>query len=527
MIATRRGLAVLALLAGALLVVLVIDVLTRARPADRTLVPGFDEASVVRLGWTAHPVGPYLTIERTIDRTNDKPAATPWRRTAPSRGAVEQAPIASMLATLRGARWHRSEARDPREDAVHLAIDHAGTRTELWIGRPIDATEQAWIGIGDRRFLVDAWVARALTPSPIDLAIRTPLAGIANVDTYSVDGRSLGGQPRAIAATQSTRGLVLDPGFVTELERALAELTIDADPVAPVTPISDGIEIAMAGTKVTLAKAPGSGCETRVYLAASTGDGCVALANAEVVWGLVARLANPAGAIASRALVPVGVRVVTLVDGAALDVTRRPTIDGADVDAEQIVALMTVLRSPVDGTDVIPAPTGASIGTLGIKTGGGDLVVDLYPSNVAMRRGEAVALRLSPEAFAILARGGAAYRDRTPWSEDPTTIAEIAIDAVTYRRGAVLGEWTRVPAGPSDAASIDALVTALARPHVVGVAPTTVVRGRRIRLVVRPPVGAEKTHTLELGTASAAGCPAAIDTTSILLPVEICRLVPR
>ncbi len=525
MIATRRGLAVLALLAGALLVVLVVDVVTRARPADRTLLPGFEEASVVRLGWTAHPVGPYLTIERTIER--DKTAATPWRRTAPSPGAVEQAPIASLLATLRGARWHRSEARDPREDAVHLAIDHAGSRTELWIGRPIDSSEQAWIGIGKRRFLVDAWVARTLTPSPLDLAIRTPLAGIGNVDAYRVADLGLGGQPRAIAATPTTRGLVLDPGFVAELERSLAELAIEADPVGPVAQI-DGIEIAMAGTRVTLAKGLGHGCETRVYLAASTGDGCVALAKAEVVWGLVARLVSPAPeAIASRALVPIGVRTVTLVDGATLDVTRRPTIDGGDVDAQQIAVLMTVLRSPVDGTDVVTAPTSTRIGTLAIKTGGGDLILDLHANNLAMRRGEAVALRLSPEAFAILERGGAAYRDRTPWSEDPTTIAEIAIDAVTYRRGAVLGEWTRVPAGPSDAASIDALVTALARPHVIGVAPTTVVRGRRIRLVVRPPVGAEKTHTLELGAATAAGCPAVIDTSSILLPVEICRLVPR
>ncbi len=521
MIATRRGLVALAAIAGALLVILVVDLARRDGPVDRTLVPGFDETTVTRLGWTAHPVGPYLTVERGTGQ--------PWRRTAPSQGAVEQAPIASLLATLRGARWHRSEKRDPREDSAstHLAVDHAGGRLELWVGRPLADADQAWIRIGDRSYLVDAWVTHALLPSPLDLAIRTPLAGIANVPEYTIDGVHVEGSPRRIAphprpSTASTSYLVLDPAFVGELERSLAELAIDT---LPSTPMGHGeaIAIEMAGTRVSL----GGACEQRVYLAATTGDGCVPRDAADAVRRLVEKLHGPPAAIGSRAPVPVGIEWVTLVDDKKLDLRKRPTIDGADANPAEVAVLMTVLRSPVDASDVVVAPTTKPIGALAIGTQQDGIVLALHPGNLVQRAEEPIALRLAPDAFAVLLRGASAYRDATPWREEPTTIDEIAIDGVTYQRGPVLGEWVRTPAGPSDAASIDALVRALAEPRVLGVAPATVVTRRTIHLHVRPPVGDEKTHTIELGAPIAAGCPAKIDSTSVLLPVEICRLVPR
>lgn len=515
MIATRRGLVVLALIAGALVVALVIDLATLDRPADRTLVPGFDDASAVRLGWTAHPVGPYLTLERA--------KGAPWRRTAPTPGAVEQSPVQSLLATLRGARWHRSEERDAREDGVHLAIDHAAGRTELWIGRPTEGSDQAWIRIGERSYLVDAWVTRALLPSPLDLAIRTPLAGIPTVPEYTVDGVRIEGSPRRITrTTPPTWSLVLDPAYVAELERGLAELAIEELPPAPMGH-GEVLTIEMAGTRVSL----GGPCQQRVYLAASTGDGCVSRASSDAVRSLVEELHGPPAAIVARMPVPVGVQEITFVDGKKLDLRKRARVDGADANVEAVIALMTVLRSPVDAADVVAAPTTKPTHTLAIGTQNDDIELELHPGNLVHRTGEPVALRLAPEAFALLLRGAAAYKDRTPWREDPTTIDEITIDATTWKRGAVLGEWIRTPAGPSDAASIDALVRALAEPRVIGVAPATVARGRRIRLVVRPPVGGETSHTLALGSPTAAGCPAKIDTTTLLLPVEICHLVPR
>lgn len=542
MIATRRGLVVLAAIAGALLVVLAIDLARRSAPMDRSLVPGFDETSVVRLGWTAHPVGPYLTLERSKGQ--------PWRRTAPSPGAVEQAPIESLLAALRGARWHRAEsrdARDAREHATHLAVEHASGRLELWIGRTDAPSEQAWIGIGDRRYLVDAWVARALVPSPIEVAVRAPLAPIASAPAYTIDGVRIEAWPRRLVphpspgATSSlgslVGSLVLDPAFVAELERALAELAIDAFPPAPMghgaaTPsrsaarpaFAGAITIDMGGTRVSL----GGPCEQRVYLAATTGDGCVPRAQADAVAALVEKLRGPRAAIASRAPVPVGVRSVTLVGGATLDLEKRPTIDGVDASDEAVATLMTVLRSPVEPTEVVPAPATSPVGTLAlVDERGNDLVLALHRDNLVVRAGESIALRLGSDAFAVLLRGASAYRDPTPWTEEPTMIEQITIDGVTWTRGAVIGEWTRTPAGPSDAASIEALVTALARPRVLGVASGTVAMTRRIELVVRPPVGAAKTHTLEVGAPTVAGCPAKIGATSLLLSVEICRLVPR
>jgi hypothetical protein len=528
-IASRRGLAVLAVLACVLLVVLVVDVVRRDAPRDRTLVPGFDESSVVRLGWTAHPVGPYLTLERAKGGS--------WRRTAPTPGAVEQTPVQSLLATLRGARWHRVKERDPREDSMaHLAIDHARGRIELWIGRAPVGDAQTWIGIGDRSYLVDAWVTRALMPSPLDLAISAPLAAIASAPAYTIDGVRIEGSPRRLAPRASTSpptspttagAFVLDPAFVGELERALADLVIDDLPRAPMGH-GEVTTIEMPGTRVAL----GGPCESRVYLGATTGDGCVPREKADAVVALVAKLHTPT-AIVARAPVPVGVESVTFADGKTLDLRKRPTVDGADANLDEVMALMTVLRTPVDPSDVVAissTPSSSkdtSIGTLAIGTGRDTIQLVLLRGNLVAREGEPFALRLAPDAFAVLQRGAAAYKELTPWREEPTTIDEIAIDGVTWKRGAVLGEWIRIPAGPSDAASIEALVRALAEPRVLGVAPTTFVDGKRVRLVVRPPVGGEKSHTLVIGAPIAAGCPAKIDASTILLPVEICRLVPR
>jgi hypothetical protein len=526
-IATRRGLAVLAAIAIVLIAVLVLD-LTRSRgPTDRTLVPGFDEASVVRMQWTAHPVGPYLTLERAPSAAKNGP----WKRTAPTPGAVEQAPIASLLATLRGARWHRSEARDPREDSVaNLAIEYAGKHLELWIGRPIENSEQAWIGIGDRKFLVDAWVARALVPSPLDLAVKTPFAGIANVDRYTIDGITISGRPRRmIAPGAQDRTFLVDPAISDAIERALSELAIESMSSAPIAH-DNAIAISMAGTHASL----GGECEQRVYLAASTGDGCVAREKSDAVRLLVEKLHRPVAELAARAPVPVGIDRVLWrapppsgLHRATLDLAKRPMLDFKPADESAVAALMTVLRSPVDPADVVPAPTTKPIDVFDLDVGAEKLQLELHPGNLVHRDDEPIALRLSPEAFAILSRDPMTLVDQTPWREEPTTVDEITIDHVTWKRGGVLGEWVRTQAGASDPASIERLVTLLAQPRVLGVASAPVVGGRTITLVVRPPVGDPISHTLVLGTAIAAGCPAQIDHANLLLPVEICRLVPR
>lgn len=514
MIATRRGLAVLALILGALGFVLAVDLWRRTGPTERTLVPGFDERSVVRLGWTAHPIGPYLTVERA--------AGAPWRRTAPTPGAVEQAPIASLLATLRGARWHRTRERDRKEEILALLeVDHAHGRLELWIGRPIEGSEQAWISIDDRSYLVDAWVTRSLVPSVLDLAITAPLATIASAPEYTVDGARLVHDLGTGNARLADPPLVLDPAFVATLERTLAELVIDTLP-AQAAVHGEAITIRMAGTTVAL----GGPCEQRVYLAASTGDGCVPRAAADAVRAAVAPLRGRYADIAARMLVPAGVRRVVLADGSALDLARRPLIEGRDADQDRVAQLMLALRSPVDASDVVAAPTTPPIATLTVAHAQGELAIELHAGGVVRRRGEPVALRVPPAAAAILALGKDAYADRTPWREEPTTITAISVDDVTYQRGAVLGEWTRTPAGPTDGASLEAFAQALATPRVVGPA-ANLARGRRIRVVVRPPMGGETSHTLEVGAATAAGCPAKIGTDTVLLADEICRLVPR
>jgi hypothetical protein len=49
----------------------------------------------------------------------------------------------------------------------------------------------------------------------------------------------------------------------------------------------------------------------------------------------------------------------------------------------------------------------------------------------------------------------------------------------------------------------------------------------KITLVITPPVGAAIERTLELGAITTAGCPARVDTVTMVLPATVCHAVPR
>ncbi|HET9990489.1 MAG TPA: hypothetical protein VFQ65_18290, partial [Kofleriaceae bacterium] len=138
--------------------------------------------------------------------------------------------------------------------------------------------------------------------------------------------------------------------------------------------------------------------------------------------------------------------------------------------------------------------------------------------------GEAVALRITPGAGAILGRPASALLDTERWAEEPSTITALVLDGITYRRGAVLGEWSREPAGPLDPALVEALAQAAAKvraPARTGVAVTP----HHLRITFAPPVGGAVTRELALGAPSPSGCPAMLGSEPVTAPLALCTAV--
>jgi hypothetical protein len=171
------------------------------------------------------------------------------------------------------------------------------------------------------------------------------------------------------------------------------------------------------------------------------------------------------------------------------------------------------------------APPEAVRRTIELRDRSGQVIALELHRGVVVRRGESIGLRPAPGAWEAIARPAAAYRDDTLWREEPTTIHAIQIDAATYTRGAVIGEWTRAPAGPVDGAAIEALAGELASPHAPGIAlPGRSAPGtdfqpvHRIAITTAPPAGPPVTHTLEI----AASCAARADGAAVQLPAALC-----
>jgi hypothetical protein len=128
-------------------------------------------------------------------------------------------------------------------------------------------------------------------------------------------------------------------------------------------------------------------------------------------------------------------------------------------------------------------------------------------------------------------RSSTDYRDPTRWREDPTTISSLSLDDVTFTRGAVLGEWTRKPAGKPgdkfDAALVDALASALAtvraRPRQETTEHPRMLH--HVTLTITPPTGAPSTHKLEMGGTDPGGCAGTADGAAVELPLELCTAV--
>jgi hypothetical protein len=531
-IAGVRGLVVLALIGLALLVVLVVD---RGGPSvvDRAVVPRFDPAKVRQLVWTAPSGGEGPEVVRRGDG---------WT----GRGddaKLDTRAVDDLLSSLRGARWHR---RDPHRDIhVHrtLAVDGGTATHSISIGDKLAGTEQAWIRVdGGPALLVDDWLANLLDPGPLAFRDRAPLAAAASSTiTLEVAGKTV----ELHAQPWRTHDGLVAPALGDALATALAGLVL-----AGPAPRELGAPIAT----IALANGPrvqiGGACPQPEQIAISV-DGAGACIAASA-WGTARAageaLLHPAADVLDRRPAGFAIDHIGLV-GATLSLVRRPTLTfdnsalpsgsaaspgqarlggrGATspADPDRVAELVHTLAEP---GEPIAVPATAPAFTLSIAPVRGDaIVLDVFPDAVH-RRGEALALRITATARAILGRPATTLLDPERWAEDPSTITTLVLDDVTYHRGVVIGEWSREPAGALDPAIVEAVAQAAAKLRAPGrttTGPSSAATPHHLRITFAPPVGDAVTRELALGSPGPDGCPALLGTEPVTAPLSLCTAV--
>jgi hypothetical protein len=538
MIASWRGLAVAAAIAVALAGITAVELLRTngSGAVDRALVPGFDPARVTELIWE-RAGQPAIRAVRADER---------WELRAPGPIPADAGAIGDVLAALRGARWHRRGDSPPPH--ATLTVIAGGERHVLGIAAPIAGTEQSWIIRDGQGAVVDGWVARALDRDRLSLQVHRPLADAASARSIAVTGTagaSLAARPGAARGAGDAAGggrielriegmprrlvrpepLLLAPELAAALERALRDVAIVRIPDRPASGHGLAIEITGQAAAAAVAVELGGACPGApglVAVSGTAGDGCVEQAAADAVHAAVAALRQPPAAIVERRPVPFEPAHLALPDGAAL-ATSPPRVGDAAADVTRVAELLAALAAPAE---VVPRPAGPPIAhVIAIDRAGAGIALDLFADRVLARPGEPVALRPAPGAWSLLTRPSRELRDLTLWVEEPTTITALVVDGVRYQRGQVIGAWQRQPAGPVDAARIEALVAQLAAPRALGLLDGPLAAAHRVTLEVTPPAGAPVRHALELGASRGSRCAAHTGGDTVVLPPVICSEV--
>lgn len=513
MIATRRGLAILFAVAALLALLLVLDL--RRGPAetvDRTLVPGLDPDEITELTWDRSPL-PEVKVRIDGDH---------WTWSSGGANArAESRVIRDVLSALRAAHWHRRAEVDAAGRLNGQLVLTAGTTSRvIGIGTPLAGTEQTWLVIGDHALLVDSWVARALEPEPLALRVRHPIEDVTRLPILSFGDVhhevQLAGSEQLLP-----HHLRMRDDVVARAHRALEGLEI-VRLSRPAPETADYLYINTA--PVVRLRATCVDDPSLAWLASELGDGCIRRAAYDEVEAVIDLLAGPPDQITEPRPMPAPLDRITLADGAMVRLDGRLTVDDKPADPTAVAELLAVLATPADVTTTGETSAGRRL-LLDVR-GGATVTLELLGANLIRREGEPRALRLTPAAYTILTRGRAELADRSVWNEEPTTITALMIDTVLYTRGAVIGEWTRSPPGPVDAARVEALVAALASPRRAPEVEASSIT-HRITLTVTGPTGPPIQHELAIGARRPGGCIATTATATVGLPAPLCASIDQ
>jgi hypothetical protein len=488
MIASRRGVAILAAIAAVLAIWVAVDLSSSTAPVDRALVPGFDPSRVTRLVW------PDVEAIRTGDT---------WKQ-----GSIplDADAIADVLRTLQAARWHRrASASSAGQVRRTLQVDH----TQIGIGRALEGTDQVWLVIDGEAVLVDGWVARALDRTLLDLRVRHPLASVPRAQALSISTGlhtiELAGRPRRYA-----NGPLADAAALRPLEDQLAALEVVAIP----DKVSGARTAEVHADAVALEiRGPCTGHPELLAESGTYGEGCIrAGAWHDVAHAFDVRFGEQR-AVDLRP-VPVEPTTATLLDGTVITFGPPPRAGDHDADRDRVSELHAALTHAGTRADSTAPP----LGTIAIvDRAGAHWDVEVLPGNLVRRVVDQIVLTAPTD---ILQRSGAMYLDPTRWSEDRFAVTAITLDGVTYTRGAVVGEWTRTPPGAVAPDKLEALAAALAtvRAPLATEAPKP---RHEVTVKLAPPVGEPATHVLEVGT----GCAGTVDGQRVRFEPALCAAI--
>ena len=508
MISDLRAIAVLVLL------VLVLGVsLIGGSPTwspNRVVMPAFDPAAIRALRWSRPDASPPIVL--SADGVH-------W--TGTEGLLVDPRFISDLFSSLRSARWHRRDSGAHHTFRRTLAISSDDSTSTIDLGEQLEGTGQVWLRINGARdvLLVDGWLAKLVDPAPIDPYERFPFATAGSEPRIRSDALDIQTHP-----WRDDHGLVaprLGDALISALERVEYVALSNGPAITPEHLALGAHSFSFGGTcpgtdlvALRAAGARRAACvEPAVWRDVTT-------AIAELVRGVDSTLDDrPAG----FAIDHIELR------GGILRLMKRPTITIAGVaraaDPERVAELVHALARP--SSQPVDVAGGAPEQTLLITPAVGVVVaLDLYAGSV-QRRGEPRGISIGSADHDIVARPATAYVDSERWSEEAATISELMLDQVTYRRGAVIGEWSREPAGTFDPAIVEMLATAAAKLHAPatsGAATTT----HRLKLRFSPPVGAPVIRELALGDirpASGGTCAAVFETEQVVLPAELCTAV--
>ncbi len=489
MIASRRGLVALAVVALALAVIVAIDPGGKQPVRSRQLAPDLEPAQVDSLAWHRADGGDVRVGRR----------GTTWTLTSPQPYAADDAAIDGVLTALRGARWQR-RAGAARAGAIRSTLTvGAGARTwQIAIADPLPGSGETWL-VGDgAALLVEDWVAHALYP-PLHAMLRAhPFrAGFGEqaLVVHRVDGGADIAVDLATGQESAPEQLRVDPSRIAALVSALQAVEVeplgDRSARQPPPPPRDAelvLELGAHPDRATLGT-PCLGRSGSVALSSPDGEACIAVAAFERVRAAVLALAGDASAIVDRRPFAGAHHRLVLVDGTTIELGKRAMIGAQPASPPGVDAVLAALAEPATITRLPDAPPTSHLDVDGTR-------LDLFDHHVLARHGEPLALRPSDGAWRRITSTRRDVRGRVTWLEDPLTISGIVIDDARYVRRAVVGEWDSYPKGRPDPQAVVALVAA---PAELDTPPGPFTPTHHIDLTVSPPGGAPYDHELEVG----------------------------
>lgn len=495
--------------------------------------------------------------EPTIDITIDDAG---MRVETPARGPADEATVRDLISAIATARADRvltgAKARASAgldASTLRVRIERRGQPPlEIVRGTAVPASGQVWFGVGDRAFLVPAWVGAALDRDLLSLRRRQvfPPVVITGVEIHSMVGFDLVLSGTPLRRRDEGVSVRVSRWAVAELDAALAAAVLDVmvpgdSLISTVLPRLTVRVLGGAEPHELWVHGPCPGHLTHALVSGSAGVGCLDGAVIDRIRLAAETLSSDplvVGFDVETALAPAGAAEVESIRSSAgtgdVVLARRGagwtlTLGGepTDADDDEVNDFFTALA---ERGKLAPLPTGAPTATWSVTLTGGDVETwrwyerggDRGP--IVRRNEEPRALEMRHATGVAMRRLGPRLRNKTLLVIDASMVNAIRATGVhpaTVVRGQLVGDWTvQSPAGTTATPAVQKLADMLATfrgYRWLDERDLGAIRRKVTFDIDAPPIPGEKatTHTFAIGAErTGGGCAARVDA---FLPIEL------